>query len=416
MSSFKRRHFIQLVGSTLTVLGMGQFDLGQKNIFDTKVSAQSTSRKLALLVGINEYSKDISVLSGCVNDVTLQRELLIHRFGFNPKDILTLTDKQATRQSILQAFEEHLIKQAKPGDVVVFHFSGHGSRVIDVDKDYPDGLVSTLVPVDSQLQPGNSSSVKDITGHTLWLLMAALNTENVTFVIDTPYSGGLVSSTLKTSKSEEKFQASPEEKAYQTIWLQRLGLSAEEFNKQRRIGIPKGAVLAGGKRDQYAVDKQFNDFSAGVFTYTLTQYLWQQSGNLALGESFANIAGYVNSFSFEQGVFQEPVLFVKPNSNNQQRPIYFIEVQTPMAAGVITQVKGNQIEIWLGGVNVENLETLNKDTVFEIINAENQQQGTVKLESRKGLVGYAKLLESPVSVSLKPGLLLRERIQATSSR
>lgn len=42
----------------------------------------------------------MTVLSGCINDVTLQRELLIHRFGFNAKDILTVTNKQATRQNI----------------------------------------------------------------------------------------------------------------------------------------------------------------------------------------------------------------------------------------------------------------------------------------------------------------------------
>ena len=46
-----------------------------------------------------------------------------------------MTDKQATRQGILTTFEEHLIKQAKPGDVVVFHFSGHGSQVEDRDRD-----------------------------------------------------------------------------------------------------------------------------------------------------------------------------------------------------------------------------------------------------------------------------------------
>jgi hypothetical protein len=67
-------------------------------------------------VGINQY-KD-APLQGCVTDVNLQQQLLIHRFGFNPKDILILTDEQATRQGILNAFEEHLIKQAKPGDVV----------------------------------------------------------------------------------------------------------------------------------------------------------------------------------------------------------------------------------------------------------------------------------------------------------
>lgn len=193
-------------------------------------------------------------------------------------------------------------------------------------------------------------------------------------------------------------------------------MSAEEFIKQRRIGIPKGVVLASARRDQFAIDASFNDFHAGLFTYTFTQYLWQQSGNLTLGESFVNIARNVNALSFEQGNFQEPVLFVKPNSDYQQRPMYFIGVQAPSAEGVITQVKENQIEIWLGGVNPKNLENLNKSAVFEIINAEGQQQGTVKLESRKGLVGYAKLLASPTSISLKPGLLLRERVRATPSR
>jgi hypothetical protein len=41
-----------------------------------------------------------------------------------------------------------LINQAKPGDVVVFHFSGHGSRVIDPDRDQPDGFNSTLPEFD----------------------------------------------------------------------------------------------------------------------------------------------------------------------------------------------------------------------------------------------------------------------------
>ncbi|BAY66827.1 peptidase C14 caspase catalytic subunit p20 (plasmid) [Calothrix brevissima NIES-22] len=416
MSSFKRRHFLLLASSTLATLGLGQLGISQQGSFDTKAYAQNTPRKLALLVGINEYSDGVAQLSGCVNDVLLQRELLIHRFGFNPQDILTLTDKQATRKGILQAFEEHLIKQAKPGDVVVFHFSGHGSRVIDADRDHPDGLVSSLVAVDSQLASENSSSTKEVTGHTLWLLMAALKTENVTFVIDTIYSGGLVSSALKSSQLKQKFQVSPEEKAYQASWLQRLGLSVEEFIKQRRIGIPKGVVLASARRDQFAIDASFNDFNAGLFTYTLTQYLWQQSRNQTLGESFVNIASNVKALSFEQGNFQEPVLFVKPNSDYQQRPMYFIGVQTPRAEAVITQVKENQIEIWLGGVNPKNLENLNQGAVFEIINAEGQQQGIVKLESRKGLVGYAKLLESPTSVSLKPGLLLREKVRATPSR
>ncbi|NJP22544.1 MAG: caspase family protein [Hydrococcus sp. CRU_1_1] len=48
--------------------------------------AQTTNRKLALLVGIDRYPQNRQ-LNGCVTDVELQRELLIARFGFKPQDI-----------------------------------------------------------------------------------------------------------------------------------------------------------------------------------------------------------------------------------------------------------------------------------------------------------------------------------------
>ncbi|MFB2876078.1 caspase family protein [Floridanema aerugineum] len=126
MPSIKRRQFLQFTGSLLATLGINQLEIQQKGIRYARVLAENTPRKLALLVGINQYpnSQRFNSLKGCVTDVDLQRELLIHRFGFNPKDILILTDAQATREGILTAFENHLIAQAKPGDVVVFHYSG----------------------------------------------------------------------------------------------------------------------------------------------------------------------------------------------------------------------------------------------------------------------------------------------------
>lgn len=110
MSNIQRRHFLQFAGSALATMGLSQWDIFQASDRYAQVLAKSTPRKLALLVEINDYN--FSPLRGCVNDVRLQQELLIHRFGFNPKDILILADNQATRSGILTAFEEHLIKQA----------------------------------------------------------------------------------------------------------------------------------------------------------------------------------------------------------------------------------------------------------------------------------------------------------------
>src|SRR6476469_2052829 len=158
MSSISSRNFCQFAGSALATLGLSQVNIQQQGDRYGKVLAKTTPRKLALLVGINKYQDQ--ALAGCLTDVELQRYLLIHRFGFNQKDILTVTDEEATREGILKAFEEHLIKQAKPGDVVVYHYSGHGSRVADPDPIVVSsardnsGLSSTFVPIDSGLPIG----------------------------------------------------------------------------------------------------------------------------------------------------------------------------------------------------------------------------------------------------------------------
>ncbi|MFB2976301.1 hypothetical protein [Microseira sp. BLCC-F43] len=62
----KRRQFVQFAASTLTTLGLSQLDIQQRSWRYAKVLAQSTPRKLALLVGINNYPDD--PLKGCITD------------------------------------------------------------------------------------------------------------------------------------------------------------------------------------------------------------------------------------------------------------------------------------------------------------------------------------------------------------
>ncbi|MEC4812101.1 MAG: caspase family protein [Scytonema sp. PMC 1069.18] len=429
MSQIKRRHFLQFAGSTLATMGLSQLDIMQQGDKYAKVLAQKTSRKLALLVGINEYQND--PLRGCVNDVLLQKELLTHRFGFNPNDIRILTDAQATRQNILTTFEEHLINQAKPGDVVVFHFSGHGSRVVDPDKDTPDGLNSTLVPIDSGLPqeyPSKGGIVQDIMGHTLFLLMYALKTDNVTVVLDSCHSGGakrgnfVVRSALLQAvpglsrDGGEKLQASPNEMEYQRQWLKRLNLSQQQFINLRRQGVAKGVVIASAKSDQFAVDTSFNDFSAGAFTYLFTQYLWQQPINESVKRILVDVSRSTQIFSRQKGYFQNPELEsnIKQNSNP---PIYFAPFSTSYGEAVVTQTQGDRVQLWLGGVDSQSLEAFNKDTAsFSIVDANGRETGLIKLESRKGLIGQGKLVNAARgNAQLKPGTLLQERIKGIPS-
>ena len=383
MSHISRRRFFQFSGSTLAALGLSQLNIQKQAESYGKVLAQSTPRKLALLVGINQYS--VSPLEGCLNDVELQRHLLIHRFGFNPTDIYTLTDEKATRSGILQAFEEHLIKQAKPGDVVVYHYSGHGSLVVDPEPIFvsssrdKSGLSGTFVPVDSTLPTGypeQGGAVQDIMGHTLFLLMSALKSENFTAVLDSCYSGAATRKfRVRARDGGNKVQISPEERSYQDKWLSRLNLSREEFVKRYRAGVAKGVVLAATNPTQTAIDARFNGFPAGAFTYNLTQYLWQQT---SMPES---AIAYVNQ-QIPQEFNQTPRYEVKVGSGYERQPLYFINTPSPAADAVITEVKGNQATLWLGGVD---LAAIDDGTVFSIING----KGKVTLRSREGLVGVA---------------------------
>ncbi|HEY9709240.1 MAG TPA: caspase family protein, partial [Oculatellaceae cyanobacterium] len=346
----------------------------------------------------------------------MQRELLIHRFGFNPNDILVVTNAQATRQGILTAFNEHLIKQTKPGDVVVFHYSGHGSRVRDPNPIGKDPFNSTMVPVDRPPDSvsGSAKSVPDIMGQTLFLLMSALPTENLTTVLDSCYSGGGKRGNVIVRAarlgSGVNLDASPEEFEYQKQLLSKLNLSSEKFLELRRQGVAKGVVIASARRDQQATDAPFDGFHAGAFTYLMTRYLWQESSNHSFDTVFVNLARRTKDVAQSSNIIQDPEVEAKPESN-RSKPLYFLEKTRPAAEAVIRKVSGNQVEFWLGGIASQSLEAFKDGAVFTIIDDKGQEQGQIKQESRVGLVGYGKVIQTSQQGIVKEGTLLRERVR-----
>jgi len=105
--------------------------------------------KRALLIGINKYQIPGADLRGCVNDVKDLSAALTEFHGFKKKDITVLLDGKAT-QKAMQAGIKSLLRGAKKGDVLVLHYSGHGSNVPDDarNKDEADGRDEILCPTD----------------------------------------------------------------------------------------------------------------------------------------------------------------------------------------------------------------------------------------------------------------------------
>lgn len=81
----------------------------------------------ALLVGINAYRS--APLRGCVPDI-LSMDRLLTNYGV--QNIKTLLDKEATKDAILRGL---LWLSAQGAETAYFVFSGHGTRVEDVDGD-----------------------------------------------------------------------------------------------------------------------------------------------------------------------------------------------------------------------------------------------------------------------------------------
>jgi hypothetical protein len=121
--------------------------------------------KRALLVGIN-YVDTQYELAGCVNDVNNMKTQL-QTFFPALTDITLLTDEtevKPTKSNIVTAINT-LVSGLKPGENIMFHFSGHGGRIRDKNGDEVSGY-------DSCIYPCNSGVLETISDDELRALLA----------------------------------------------------------------------------------------------------------------------------------------------------------------------------------------------------------------------------------------------------
>jgi len=124
--------------------------------FGNSLSGQAKSIKKALLIGVGAYpaAGGWATLNS-KNDLTIIKDALLSQ-GFLNENISIIEDEQATKQNIIATIKTKLIKETKKGDIVYFHFSGHGQQKQDLDGDEIDGYDECIVPFDSpkKFNPG----------------------------------------------------------------------------------------------------------------------------------------------------------------------------------------------------------------------------------------------------------------------
>jgi len=158
--------------------------------------------QLALLVGVDSYPllPPENQLRSCANDARLVAHVLRERFGFEQEAMTLLIDGEATREAILAGLGELKVR-ARPGDSVVFYFSGHGSKTPDREGDEPDGWDETLVPYDGGRPPHPQRDIVDDEIHD-WILGVSEVTPFLTLIADTCFAGGVA---RKVPRAGEKW-------------------------------------------------------------------------------------------------------------------------------------------------------------------------------------------------------------------
>ncbi len=251
--------------------------------------------KRALLAGINNY-KSISGLRGCVNDVINVRNLLVECFGFNNSDIRVLLDERATKDGILKRLA-WLADISKDGDTVVFHFSGHGSQIPDLNRDEQEDKLDELIcPWDMDW------AGVYITDDDLALYLNRISPGvRVEVILDCCHSGtGIRDIGCRTSEPDiyphsYRFVDAPP-------GLQLIQKDVESLPIIKRMYSPgENQVLwAGSQSSQTSADAYIRGSYNGAFTYFLCNHVKRVSGNITRKEVMSRVRESIAKVGFEQ--------------------------------------------------------------------------------------------------------------------
>ena len=278
-----------------------------------------TPRHLALLVGVGNYFQRAA--NGphkpwprlqVEEEIRQYAGVLERHYGFAHDDIWVLLDQAASKQGIKDAFHR-LSETARPGDTVVFHFSGHGQRLPDdpVEPDEPDGLDESLVTYDATDQSigkGEQANIRDdeLAG---WLRQLADRMRpasgqpvqgSITVTLDSCFSGSATrGSWTPRGRDWEPAQDGPRPapRVQPSAYPQGQSFLSEEGSNRSLNGIN---VITAARADQVAWEHN----GQGAFTSTWLRFLAQSHRSVA--PTYHAAAQHISLELQALGVDQEP--------------------------------------------------------------------------------------------------------------
>ena len=356
--------------------------------------------KRALLVGVNKYPNlpPHSQLRGCVNDVEIMRQTLETSFGFPASNISVLLDEQATAAGIRSAMEK-LVADCRPEDIVVFHFSGHGSQMAALGQK-ARGYDESIMPFDSgrmradfpkQVPP---CDIRD-TEVQQWLARLTQKTSHVTLIFDSCHSGSIT-----------RMQNDSEEEGTRLRWVEPDPLPAgllpsvapEVDDHARGVSGSSGwlplsekyVLLAACAAEQGAYEMDHQEFGTpsrnGAFTFFLTQEL-----NQATESTYQDIWDIVATKVNNRFQKQTPLL-----EGARDRRIFDVSDFVPMRYLLVAGRQDAEVRLAGGavhGVTIGSEWRIYPPGTKEITGAENSSQGLVKITAVTPVTATGEIVE-----------------------
>jgi len=237
-----------------------------------EVATRATGKKKALLVGIN-YRGTGSALNGCINDIVNQKELLLSHYGFQEDDIMMLhedlpKDKWPYKQAILDGFK-WLYTGARPGDLLFFQYSGHGSQYQTLWEN-----CDCICPLECMSQPWPGSVILDTEIHKNFYDALPHGCKAVA-IFDCCHSGTIANLSVKRElkpehKPKPRFLEPPKEAATtlprNSRGIRKAVVSDQYVDKQLW-------VFSGCQDDQTSADAYCDGQYQGAFTWAMIKAL-----------------------------------------------------------------------------------------------------------------------------------------------
>lgn len=314
-------------------------------------------KKIALIIAIGNYDSSTGWKTiSSINDINYLKPALINQ-GFMEQNIEILKNEAATKEGILAAINR-LIQKAGLGDIVVFHFSGHGQQIFDDGKkDEADGYDEALVPYNAKMRysggyTGQNHLRDDELGEKLKELRKKIgNTGSLLVLLDACHSGTATRGQefAITRGTDERCEPEGYSK---TIHTSR-GASNETVFDDKEL-LSNMVVISAASADQLNYEtKDDNKNGVGALSYAFCRAISQASGGINYKILFEKIRTDIQSWK----PFQNPQI----EGNTEQEVLGGKYVPTSDIIRISSWNADNSIDIPRG-----NLHGITKGIQFSL--------------------------------------------------